>query len=119
MKKWIEKAYRPAGFILLGALAGSGLTLAIQGKLSTPYVVLGLAWVCALGILVVNGYRNKTLYFLAASLFCAGNATAYWMREKPLGGIVFSVLALIYAYSTWTEHNRLKEKRAKTIVESI
>ena len=119
MNKCIEKAYQPAGFILLGALAGSGLTLAVQGKLSTPDMVDGMLCLFGLLIFVANGRRNKATYFLGICLLGAGNAVGFAMRGKVLGAIVFTVFASIYAGSAWFEDGKQRKKRAEEIAQSV
>ena len=115
MNKWIDKVYRPSGFVLLGALIGSGLTLTIQGKLSTVDMVRGPVFFLGLGILVVNGRRNKALFFLAICLCWAALALGSWMRGKLFEAIIPAVLVLIYAGSAWFELGEKKRKRSADV----
>ena len=119
MTVWIEKIYRPVGFILLGGLIGSGLTLAAEGKLSAPDMVRGPVFLLGLGILVANGRRNKALFFLAICLCWASLAVGSWMRGKLTEAIIPAVLVLIYAGSAWFECGEQRRRRAVEISESI
>jgi hypothetical protein len=117
MGKWIEKLYRPVGFMLLGALAGSGLTLAVLGKLSIPVIVPWMVGLLALGFLVAKGRRDKVLIFLVCGLLSAGNAASFWMRGGKLpDAILFTVLALIYVGSAWSEHGKQRKKHAGEVI---
>ncbi|MGA9672543.1 MAG: hypothetical protein WBQ94_25230 [Terracidiphilus sp.] len=120
MRKWIAEVYRPAGFILLGALIGSGLTLAIQGRLSTPDIVGGVLWLLGFGIIVVNGRRSRALSSLAISLLWGGLAVEQWTHHRtPFSTIFPIILALIYASLAGIEHGERKKKRAEEIAQSI
>jgi hypothetical protein len=114
LRKWIDKIYRPAGFILLGTLFGAGLTLAVQGKLPTPAMVGGVVFLLGLGILVVRGRRNRALFFLAICLLWAGDAVSFWMSSGKLINAIFLTLsASMYAISAWVEYGEQRKKRAE------
>jgi len=120
VRKWIAKIYRPAGFMLLGAFTGSGLTLAIQGKLSTTDMVRGMVFLLGLGVLVAGARKNKALFFLAICLLWGGDAVRSWMRSGRLFNAIFlTLLALIFAWSAWAEYDRGKKKRADEIAQPI
>jgi hypothetical protein len=115
----IGKVYRAGGFVLLGALLGSGLTLAAEGKLSAPDMVRGPVFLLGLAILVVNGRRNKALFFLAICLCWAALAVGCWMRGKLSEAIIPAVLVLVYAGSAWFEYGGQRKKRAGEIAQLI
>ncbi len=118
MRKWIDKIHRPAGFILLGALFGAGLTLAVQGKLPTPAMVGGVVFLLGLGILVIRGRRNRALFFLAICLLWAGDAVSFWMSSgKLIYAIVLTLSASFYALSALIEYSEQRKKRAEEMAQ--
>lgn len=120
LRKGIAKVYRPTGFILLGALIGSLLTLAILGSIPAYGVVFAAVGALGLGIFFVDGPRKKPLFFLMISLLFATSALGFWMHDrKLLGTLGFTIVALIYAISAWVEYAEQNRKNAKGIPPSI
>ncbi|MGA2849051.1 MAG: hypothetical protein ABSE46_08650 [Terracidiphilus sp.] len=102
--------------MLLGAVAGSGLTLAVLGKVSALDMVCGAVCLLGLGIVVANGLRNKAVYYLGPSLLCVGEAIEFWMRNgKLLDAVFFTILALVFAHSAWAEYGKQRKKRSEDI----
>jgi hypothetical protein len=87
--------------------------------MSTPEMVRGPVFLLGLGILVVNGRRNKALFFLAICLCWTSLAVASWMRGELYEAIIPAVLVVIYAGSAWFEFSEQRKKRANEIAQSI
>lgn len=62
LRKWIGSVGRPVGFILLGVMIGAGLTLVIQGRVATSDIVLGVVYLLAFAVILVNMRKNKAFF---------------------------------------------------------
>lgn len=94
-------------------MIGAGLTLIIQGKVAASDIVLGVVYLLALAVILVN---NKTKNALTYSMLCllgAVLAIGAWTRHRSLFVVIpWGLFSLIYAYSAWLAHIEQKKTRA-------
>lgn len=110
MRNWIGKVYQPIGFVLLGVMIGAGLTLILQGKVATSNIVLGVVFLLAIAVILVNNRNNNALYYSMLCLLGAVLAIGAWTRHRSLFSLIgWGIFSLIYASSAWLA--RIKQKK--------
>ncbi len=113
MRNWIDKVYQPAGFVLLGVLIGAGFTLVIQGRVATSDIVLGVVYLLAIAVILVNKRNNNALFYFMLCLLGTVMAIAAWTHHRSSFGVcLWGFFSLIYAYSARQAH--IKQKKART-----
>lgn len=109
MSNWTNKVYQPVGFVLLGVMVGVGLTLVIQGRMAASDIVLGVMYLLAVAVILVNNRNNNALFYSMLCLLGAILSILAWTHHRSLVGVIpGGVFSLIYASSAWQAHKKTR-----------
>jgi len=94
-------------------MIGAGLTLVIQGRVATSDIVLGVVYLLAFAVILVNMRKNKALFYSMLCLWGAVLAIAAWTHHRSsVDVILWGFFSLVYAGSAWQVHVEQKKIHA-------